>query len=633
MAVFDNLDDTIPEQPWELLQYQPGLDPVKQEKRLKDYCHTAHEQAWQYMSASEEVRQIDQHISYLMGNQWPTKRPSYKAAPINNRLLRQLEEVTAVLTDVRPTFEVQALNSIYHEQAEIYSKTTKAWWLMQDNDLKLAMATIHAYLSTGFLRIVWNSSLMGGEGDFQLVPLGIAEVMPIGPSYELQEWEGVVYRTSRSLSFFKRRFPLAGWKVKPSVEHSSYARPFSRPKYVGQHAFELLSPQMKRVIGGVPQYLPGVLQQAPYTEFWIKDYQLNTSDHAVIMGPTDTNWAYRVEPGNQLYPRGRLIITGGDEFDLMYDGPNPYWHGRFPFITVRLKPVPWQFHGVSELRTKIPMQDIVNTVLAGILDMIKKAVNPPLIFPDNAFSYAVKAQMDPNMPNAKIGYSPQSPAAPQYGRIPDLPSFVQNTLLYAQQEMDDDSGLLDVGGLSRKKITPAGNTLEQLRENQQTIMRLRGRYMEVALREMGEQMISNFMQFYDVRRRMFLLGSDGVTFEDVFDWDPGTMVPHGIHPRDHRKQFVFLMAQGSTLNATREKEALVAFALAKEGRYSTQALFRKLGMENEYKRVMKELGEEEVAMIRRMALSQMLAQQAGGGGAGGPGGKGSQNIGNLLQLA
>ncbi len=49
-------------------------------------------------------------------------------------------------------------------------------------------------------------------------------------------------------------------------------------------------------------------------------------------------------------------------------------------------------------------------------------------------------------------------------------------------------------------------------------------------------------------------------------------------------------------------------------------------------RVMKELGEEEVAMIRRMALSQMLAQQAGGG-AGGPGGKGSQNIGNLLQLA
>jgi len=632
MALFDQPADQMPEQPWELLAYKPGLDPAKQEKRLKEYCHTAHEQAWQYMSASEEVRQVDQHISYLMGNQWPSKRPSYKAAPINNRLLRQLEEVTAVLTDVRPTFEVQTLNKIYHEQAEIHTKTNKAWWTMQDNDLALGQATIHAYLSTGFLRVVWNSSLMGGEGDFQLVPLGISQVMPIGPSHELQEWQGVVYRDTRSLSFFKKRYPLTGWKVKPSVEHSSYARPFSRPKYVGQHAFELLSPQMKRVIGGVPQYLPGVLQQAPYTEFWIKDDQLNTSDNEVIMGPPDTNWAYRVDPGNRLYPRGRLIITGGDEFDLMYDGPNPFWHGRYPFITIRLKPVPWQFHGVSELRTKIPLQDIVNTVLAGILDMIKKAVNPPLIFPDNAFSYAVKAQMDPNMPNAKIGYSPQSPAAPQYARIPDLPSFVQNTLLYAQNEMDDDSGLLDVGGLARKKITPAGNTLEALKENQQTIMRLRGRYIEVALRELGEQMISNFMQFYDVRRRMFLLGRDGVSFEDVFDWIPGEMTPAGINPQDHRKQFVFLMAQGSTLTSNREKEALVAFALAKEGRYSTKALFRKLGMENEYDRVMRELGEEEVAMIRRMTLSQLLSGAAGGT-QGGPGGKGSKNIENLLQLA
>ncbi len=632
MALFDQPADQIAEQPWELLQYRPGLDAKIQEKRLKEYAHTAHEQAWQYMSASEEVRQVDQHISYLMGNQWPTKRPSYKAAPINNRLLRQLEEVTAVLTDVRPTFEVQALNKMYHEQAEIHTKTNKAWWTMQDNDLKLALATIHAYLSTGFLRVVWNSSLMGGEGDFQLIPLGISQVMPIGPTHELQEWQGVVYRDTRSLAFFKRRYPLAGWKVKPSVEHSSYARPFSRPKYVGQHAFELLSPQMKRVIGGVPQYLPGVLQQAPYTEFWIKDEQLNTSDNPVIMGSPDTNWAYRVEPGNRLYPRGRLIITGGDEFDLMYDGPNPFWHGRYPFITVRLKPVPWQFHGISELRTKIPLQDIVNTVLAGILDMIKKAVNPPLIFPDNAFSYAVKAQMDPNMPNAKIGYSPQAPAAPQYARVPDLPSFVQNTLLYAQNEMDDDSGLLDVGGLSRKKVTPAGNTLESLKENQQTIMRLRGRYIEVALRELGEQMISNFMQFYDVRRRMFLLGRDGVSFEDVFDWVPGTMTPQGVHPQDHRKQFVFLMAAGSTLNSNREKEALVAFALAKEGRYSTQALFRKLGLENEYERVMRELGEEEVAMIRRMTLSQLLSGAAGGT-QGGPGGKGSQNLQNLLQLA
>jgi len=109
---------------------------------------------------------------------------------------------------------------------------------------------------------------------------------------------------------------------------------------------------------------------------------------------------YEVKPNGPLYPRGRLIITGGNDFQVLYDGPNFFWHGKFPFVPIRLKPVPWQFHGVSELRTKVPLQDIVNTILAGVLDMIKKAINPALIFPDDAFSDAIKNALDPSMPTS-----------------------------------------------------------------------------------------------------------------------------------------------------------------------------------------------------------------------------------------
>lgn len=597
--------------PVEYLEFRKDLTPEQNHLRRKMWCRFAFEEGKHFMKGSEEVQKADEYIGYLLGKQWPKNRPSYKAAPINNRLLRQMEKLEAVLTDLKPAYEVATLNESFDEQAEILTKTTKAWWTLQDNDLRLAMAIIHAYLSTGYLRIKWNPTLMGGMGDFQLEPLGISEVMPIGPAWELQEWEGVIYRAVRPLSWFRRTFPTRGHLVKPSDEYSSYQMAFNRPRWIGQHSFDLLSPQMKRILGGGSKRIDSVNPQAAYTEFWIRDWSRNTSNEEILMGPSNTNWSYKVPPGGLLYPRGRVLLTGGDTFEVMDDGPNPRWHGRWPFVPIRLKPVPWQFHGISEMMTKIPHQDIVNHILAGILDMIKKAINPPLMFPNNAFSPAVRQNMDPSMPNAKIGYSPMAPNKPEYAKPPELPSFVYQTLLYVQNEMDDDSGLLDLHGMSRKKVTPAGDTLEELKENQQTIMRLRGRFIEAPMREIGEQMIPNFMQMYTLQRRMFMLGAGGVTAEDVFDWKPKTMVPEGVPPEEHIKKFVFTIQPGSLLNTNKGNEAALKMGLRQSGDYSLKSLFEDLGIGNKYEKVVRELKEEGGTAFSQ-AVRELLQQELAG---------------------
>ncbi len=616
------------------LQRDAGMDAKTNEGRIRSFCSAAYEAGVRHLESSEEVRDLQKNIAYVMGQQWPRQRPTYKAAPVNNRLLRQLEEVTAVLTDARQTYEVKSLNGNYANQAEGLTKTNKAWWSMSDNDFWLAMACMWAYISTGWLRIGWNSRLRQGAGDIELMPYGINSIMPIAPSFKFQDWGGMVFQTIRPITYFMRRFPRKCHLVQPSLDYALHdARP-SAPSYMTDYAFNQLSLQMQRLVGTPATPVTDVIPFARYAEFWIDDPQLNTGEKPVLVGPPDSNWAYMVQPGGYLFPRKRLIITGGPDFQIMYDGPNPFWHGLYPYVPLRLKPVPWQFPGISEVKSKMSMQDVVNTILAGVLDQIKKALNPPLLYPMNSISQALISIIDPNMPGAKIGYDVRDQRPPEYAKVSDLPSYISSMLMYAQNEMDDDSGLLDLAGLSRKKISPSGDTLEQLKESQQTIMRLRGRNMEIGIKGIGEQNISNFYQFYDVKRRLWMLGADGITFEDVFDWDPGTMIPAGMDPRDHIRSFVFLVAQGSMLSISREKEALTAFALRRQQDMSRRGLYRKLGMEAEYDRVIKELRDEDEELMARMIKQQMAGQmmqlqQLLGGATG----KGSDNVQNLLKVA
>ena len=205
---------------------------------------------------------------------------------------------------------------------------------------------------------------------------------------------------------------------------------------------------------------------------------------------------------------------GGDEI-MSKDSPNPYLHGKFPFGAIRLNVVPWQFTALSEIRPMMSMQDVINNTLAGILDMIKKAVNPTSSAPENAFSDSVWDSIDWGMPGAKAKFSPASAYQPQFGPSPNLPSFVFQMLGWASREMDRSSGIAAVSEALHKKQVPSGDTIDNVRQAQQTPLRLKGRNIEVTLRELGSMQVQNFFQFYTDNRRMYLPGSKEGIFQEV----------------------------------------------------------------------------------------------------------------------
>lgn len=593
-----------------------GMDRPMQvsehDKVVGTWAQAVFEEAKDELEKCEEIVNIDRNINYLMGKQWVDRRPSYKSSPVANRIWTNLIQLVSYLTDIRQSFEVKANNDLYKQHADILNQLIRGWFFNEDIDMTLAMIIIHSALTIGYGRLVWNPDLKNGEGELELTACGAMDVIPIRPSHNLQRALGVIYRTPKPLSWFQEKYPTKGFAVPVDREYSQFISTTSTAAGQGMwgRAYQVLSPQMRRLFGqSASSYRDSVIPMALYREFWIRDNQLNTSNREVIVGDLDKEYGYKVQSGQRLYPRGRLICMGGPV--VLYDGPNPFWHGQFPFAALRLNRVPWQWPGISEFRNQIPLQDVMNNILAGILDAVKKAVNPPLIAPDNAFGTAVKRNLDPNMPGAKIFFSPASISPPQYAPAPNLPSFVFQTMLYAQQELDSQSGFIDMGSVSRRGIVPAGDTLEQLKEGQQTLVRLKTRYIESFLKDIGQQFVPNFFQFYTMKRRVQILGQNGLTFED-FDYDPGTMVPAGVPAEEHWRQFQFLVQPGSLLKSSRQPMQMLMLNLRRMGDMDRDNMLESLDLGQ-----MKESIRTNLESEGRDILIQMVRQKMGGSTGGG----------------
>jgi hypothetical protein len=583
------------------------------DKAVGTWCQAVFEEAKDELERYEEIVNIDRNINYLMGRQWVERRPSYKASPVANRLWTNLIQLVSYLTDIRQSFEIKANNRNFDRHAEVLNKLIRGWFFNEDVDMTMAMIIIHSALTIGYGRLVWNPELKNGEGELELTACGAMDVIPIRPGHNLQKSLGVIYRTPKPLSWFQEKYPTKGFAVPIDREYSQFISTASSNAGQGMwgRAWQVLSPQMRRLFGqSASQYRDSVIPMALYREFWIRDDQKNTSDKEVFVGDLNTEYGYTVQPGQRLYPRGRLVCMGGPV--VLYDGPNPFWHGQFPFAALRLNRVPWQWPGVSEFRNQIPLQDVMNNILAGILDAVKKAVNPPLVAPDNAFGQAIKRNLDPNMPGAKVFYSPASISPPQYAPAPALPSFVFQTMLYAQQELDAQSGFIDLSSVSRKAIIPAADTLEQMKEGQQTLVRLKVRYIESFIKDLGHQFVPNLFQFYTMKRRIQMLGEDGTTFED-YDYDPGTMIPSGVPAEEHWRQFQFLVHPGSLLKSSRQPLQALIMALRRQGDMDRKNMFNVLDLENMISSVEKNLEEEGKQFLINIIRQKMNAAGGGGG--------------------
>lgn len=552
---------------------------------------------------------VDMFIAYIMGEQI-SKRHSSLSSMCDNHLKKIVVDGTAALTDIHPLFGYQTFNKNFESQVVILDKITRAWWVNSFCDLRLADVVRYAQVcGTGYCEVNWEASLAGGKGDMVLTALDPRDVFPIAPKFDFscQSWGGVVIHSAETVETLQRRYGNRAAGLTPDRGVSVYTSRQWGAATIGPIATPSIIDQLNQKTSA--HNMPTGVATKDVYKIYLKDDRSWTGATPITMGEPGTNWSYTVYPVgwrtpegklvdpqlSKLYPRGRCIVACRDR--VLYDGPNPYWHGLFPIIKFTPDPWPWSLWGCSVVGELKSMQDALNDLINGYLDHCKKLLRPTVRGDKNAVPTAVWNRFDPRLPGQKLLENPNAGKGIQLEYPEAMPMDIKNMIDFIVGEMDSNAGVINLQSLTQLEQTPAGDSIERLMEAFAPPLRLKGRVLEVALREIGEMVMGLIFQFYDLPRRVAVCGDAGVDLQD-FDYDPGTLVP-AMSPGDpnyidmldksrsasnraawHRQNFTFQITPNSLLAVSQMSRKLTYLQLWRGGLMDPWSLWEVLEIPN-----------------------------------------------------
>lgn len=570
----------------------------------------AMDQAVRFRNMCPESRRLKVYTKYIEGDHWDQfgKTPSYRSKFYINKTGAARVSHLALMTDTRPSVEIKSVIPEYEQYSSMLESIIGNEWTTGSLDLKLAMAAdIASVTGTGFWKIG-----AAAPGMTRVLACGPDMVMPIQPGFDIQESVAVASCIWRPLAAMAHKYPHLRKKLEQQASFgSSGGMRYAKPDYMDDVTWQGTAPALQVIFGRRVDTESMSASASPFraveaTEIYVDDYSVNESSQEVIVSGTnlaleDHNWWYRVKPGGRLYPRKRLVKFLGDE--VVYDGPSPFWHGLYPFPTLRLNPVFWSFWGLSKYRDMLPINSAMNRIVAGILDTIAKALNPVTIGVKGKISDNAWKAFFPDVPGAKlqlegIGSNPSQDV--KFSDPPQLPSYVLEMLGgFLGPEFDKIVGAVDVSALGGKKQVPGGDTLEQMRDSLQTPLRLEGRMTEVFIRDAAIQAVSNVLQFYTPKRVREITG---VTPPSAFIGELGSLLPKEMgdagNKFDFWRSFPLRVVPGSMHGGAKDRRKLMMMNLAAAGKISRKLLLEELEIVDPY------WEEEQAQMAQAMQMQQ-----------------------------
>ncbi len=572
--------------------------------KAQAYREAMRERASQMQRLNGEMINVGRYLEVLSGRFWNRTRPRYRSGFVDNRIAKTRYDDLAQLTDARPTIDITTSIEAYQDLAEALDSLIHVEWARKSIDLKLITA---ADICKAYGTSFWK---MGASkpGNTSILPCGPDQVLPINPGFDIQESSGVLYKTWKDPIKLKRQYPLCAAHIEREADQAPIYgtaagdSTYLRPAHIDQYTWNALNPGMQKVLGVkgatvAQEPMASMFNALEVEEYWIDDATDNESTQSVIvrdpyLNMDAHNWWYEVGPGMPLYPRKRLMTFVGRR--VVYDGPSPFWHGLYPFPTLRLNPVFYSFWGLSKYRDLVPINMAMNEIVAGSLDLIKRALNPTSVTSEGRVHSAAWKEFYPDMPGMKLkgnaGVNPKDIV--HYMDIPQLPAYVYTMLSeFLGPEYDRIAGNIDVQNMMKKAQMPGGDTIDQMRDSVNTGLRMEGRMIERFLEDAGQQFVSNALQFYTPEQMLKLLGEKGLV-TSFFVGKTGSMIPGEVNTRpDFWRNISMTIKPGSLHAGAHDRLKTIVMAAAQSGLVSKQFFLRTMGFEKP-DQIMKELIDE-----------------------------------------
>ncbi len=508
-----------------------NLPPEKNAKETITWVLDAVKEGEAFLAHQFGYNQIDHAVSVIQGERSNRHLQHRDLSHFNINLVgKVVSDNVASLTDIKPYFSYRTANPAFKAQADIFNNLAQSWWVNNFIDLKIAGAVQLAIpAGCAYLHFIWNPELQGGKGDLDLIPRDARDVIPIRPtsSLSIQDSMGVIVRSDETVSYLRGRYPHLADFIKPDTDLAfTTRRTISPTGALGRFLSPMLG-RIKRARQGGPIRVPG---KEVFTVY-LKDDRINKTENNVAMGfdhkDRARNWSYIVKPGEPLYPRGRTVICSEDI--VYYDGPNVFLFDTFPIIKLYMDMsfvYPDSYFSKPVTQDLLQLNEMVNEIVSGVVDNIRKELRPNIIADMRSISKAKLDQFDSRRGGQYLRVRPVGTQPIEFIGGSDLKRYVFDMLQFAIEQIGSMSGSQDLSALTRLKQVPAQESIEAIVQSMSPQLRMRGRLIEFAIRELAHMLKFGFLQWYNAPRRMAILGPDGMTMED-FDYDPGNLIPDG----------------------------------------------------------------------------------------------------------
>jgi hypothetical protein len=588
----------------------------KMEGEVIAWADTALKQAEEESSSLLSNRIIPRIIQYLSGNQWPSRPTAYgNARPVTNRMFRQYWEIVSLMTDGKPEPEIKVFDTDegYSEIQKLIGQLLEVWAAKPNYADALQDIIGFGLLARGIGKVQWNPHLSGGRGDVEILSINPLNFYTLGGDGSVENAECCIETRWVTIAALKRRFGALADGIEPEPMGLPNSQ-VMRPRQLSTAEWSKLAPNMQRILGvksggGMPEQLFPMVRQRLY---WLLDPSRNETGSTVRVGPEHANWSYLVEPGAPLFPRGRVITVAGKK--VLNDTCNPYFHGQHPYIEMTpLKPS-WGTDGMSLMGNLIGPQDIINRIMAGLLETIKAGLIPTIITPTGAISRGDLDNISTTISGGKLEFNPNRTGGlkPEFRKQPETPQLALPFLNLTMREMDQTTGSAAIDAAAQKEQIPSHDTMELIQNSRSGMVRLMGRRLEGFLNRGGHQVTSNMLQFYTIGHRVAILGQKGIVSND-FSPLYGSLLSGGMMPEQFVKKFQFSIRPGSALSFDKETRAQMATILCERGLLSQRGMWRALnaaGSNVDIEQNERELIEEAKIKI---ALAALGAQASGKG--------------------
>jgi len=486
-------------------------------------------------------------------------RPSELATTTSNRMGKVLREYVAAQTDIKPFWEIKTYNHKFDQQAEVCGKLS-TWWYTNSHADQRGLATALRWASvagTGYIHLHWDPRA-GEDGDIRADAVDPRDVLPIGPLPPwdtVQEWDGVIIRERKTVEYIRDLTTDDGLKdlivQDRGADEGGPLESTRAGRLLAEINAQARSPLADVLFSDQPKSDIGKQPQCDLFTMYIKDRTKNELGKSVEMGqfmddPTWVNpggvtgmfakppripansWSYLVEPDEPLYPRHRMVVFTRSV--VIYDGPSFYWHGKFPVLKLTPEPWPTSLLGLAPGWDLLSLQASLEWNLRVIDDHNAQVAQPTVIGDEMSVGLNALKAVNTRRAGLKVLQNPMGKGI-TIEPPPPLDASITNHIEWIMREMDDISGVVDLKNLNNLNQIPSTETIDKMIESKGYLLQGRSRVIEAFMREFAEQMMYNFSQFYNLKKRYTILGTGGVTPED-FDFDPGTFIPDYVHADD-----------------------------------------------------------------------------------------------------